>query len=233
MKLYNFAVPIVVLTVAGVVYSVRSQITPKPLRSFIVTSVMSSPKKDSPYLHTYTLARAVREDGSWVEIWTRIINNRETHERKIHDYIAGTFYGVVEETKSIIKDKIPENEYRHRMSAATSCEGHPSGKLLGFDVNYSEDVQQMKDNPQGAATVVVKDWLAPDLGCFVLQKETISTRNNDGVQLVDTKITPIDIKFVSVDQFFEVPTTGYTERTREEVRALLEQTIAQVPQPTP
>lgn len=233
MKLHNFAVPITVLTVAGAVYSVRSQVTPKPLRSFIVTSVMSSPVKNSPYLHTYTLARAVREDGSWVESWTRIINNRETHTREIHDYIAGTFYGVVEETKSIIKDKIPESEYRHRMSAATSCEGHPSGKIMGFDVNYDENVQQMKDNPEGAATAVLKEWLAPDLGCFVLQKETIWTRNSDGMQLVDTKITPIDIKFEPVDQFFDVPTTGYTERTRPEVRVLLEQTIEQGTQPVP
>jgi len=233
MQLYKLAVPITVVMAAGAVYAVRSQTAPKPLRSFVVTSVMSSPKKGSPYLQTYTLARAVREDGSWVEIWTRIINNRETHERKIHDYIAETFYGVIEETKSIIRDKIPESEYRHRMSAAASCEGQPAGKIMGFDVTYSEDVQQMTDNPQGAATAVVKSWLAPDLGCFVLQKETIWTRNSDGVQLADTKITPIDIKFEPVDQFFEIPTSGYTERTRSEVRALLEQKIAEGTQREP
>jgi hypothetical protein len=119
------------------------------------------------------------------------------------------------------------------VSAATSCEGHPGGKILSFDVNYDENVQQIKDNPQGAATAVVKEWLAPDLGCFVLQKETVWTRNSDGMQLVDTKITPIDIKFEPVDQFFEIPTTGYTERTRPEVRALLEQTIEQGTQPVP
>ena len=104
---------------------------------------------------------------------------------------------------------------------------------MGFDVNYDENVQQMKDNPEGAATAVLKEWLAPDLGCFILQKETIWTRNSDGMQLVDTKITPIDIKFEPVDQLFEVPTTGYTERTRPEVRALLEQTIEQGTQPVP
>ena len=111
------------------------------------------------------------------------------------------------------------------MTAATSCQGHPSGKILDLDVNYFEDTDQLNDNPQGAATEVVKDWLAPDLGCFVLQKHTIWTRNSDGVLLVDTKITPIAITFQSVDQYFEIP-TSYTERTREQARDLLEQAIA-------
>ena len=44
MKLYNFAVPIAVLTVAEFVSSIYLQLTPKPLRSFVVTSVMSSPR---------------------------------------------------------------------------------------------------------------------------------------------------------------------------------------------
>jgi hypothetical protein len=60
----------------------------------------------------------------------------------------------------------------------------------------------------------------PDLGCFVLQKETIWTRNSDGVLLVDTKITPIAISFQPVDELFEIP-ASYTERTREEVLNLL------------
>jgi hypothetical protein len=52
MKLYNFAVPIVVLTVTGVAYTIHSQLTPTPLRSFVVTSVMSSPARVND-LETY------------------------------------------------------------------------------------------------------------------------------------------------------------------------------------
>jgi len=173
MKLYNFAVPIAVLTVAGVVYTIQSQLTPTLLRSFVVTSVMSSPRAGSPYLRTSTFTRAVRADGSWAEIWTRSINGRDSYERNIHDYEAGTDTIVEDQTKSIVRSTIPETEYRHRLAAASSCQGHPSGKILGLDVNYFEDTYQLNDNPQGAATAVVKDWLAPDLGCFVLQKHTI------------------------------------------------------------
>ena len=226
MKLYNFAVPIAVLTVAEFVSSIYLQLTPKPLRSFVVTSVMSSPRAGSPYLRSSTFTRAVRADGSWVESWTRSINGRDSYERKIHDYEAGTYTIVEDQTKSIVRSTIPETEYRHRLTAATSCQGHPSGKILGLDVNEFEDTYQLNDNPQGAATAVVKDWLAPDLGCFVLQKQTIWTRNSDGVLLVDTKITPIAITFQSVDQYFEIPTSSYTERTREQARDLLEQIYA-------
>jgi len=226
MKLYNFAVPIAVLTVAGVVSAIHSQSTPKPLRSFVVTSVMSSPRAGSPYLGTSTLTRAVRADGSWVESWTRSINGRDTYERTIHDYEAGKYTIVEDLTKSIVRETIPETEYRHRLTAATSCQGHPSEKILDIDVNYFEDIYQLNDHPQGAATAVVTDWLAPDLGCFVLQKHTVWTRNSDGVLLVDTKITPIAITFQSVDQYFEIP-TSYTERTREQARDLVEQAIAQ------
>jgi hypothetical protein len=186
---------------------------------------MSSPRAGSSYLRTSTFTRAVRADGSWAEIWTRSINGRDSYERNIHDYEAGRYTIVEDQTKSIVRNTIPETEYRHRLTAATSCQGHPSGKILDLDVNYFEDTDQLNDNPQGAATEVVKDWLAPDLGCFVLQKHTIWTRNSDGVLLVDTKITPIAITFQSVDQYFEIP-TSYTERTREQARDLLEQAIA-------
>src|SRR6516225_2770031 len=204
MKLYNFVIPVAVLTITGIGYAIHSQLTPKPLKSFVVTSVMSSPRAGSPYLHTSTFTRAVRVDGSWAEIWTRSINGRDSYERKIHDYEAGRYTIVEDVTKSIVRSTIPEEEYRHRLTAATSCQGHPDGKILDIDVNYFEDTYQLTDNPQGAATAVVKDWLAPDLGCFVLQKHTIWTRNSDGIVLVDTKITPIAVTFQSVDQYFDL-----------------------------
>jgi hypothetical protein len=93
--------------------------------------------------------------------------------------------------------------------------------MFGLGVNYFEDTYQITQTP-GPAMVVVKDWLVPALGCFVLQKETILTRNSDGVLLVDTKITPIEIQFQPVDQYFQLP-TDYTERTKEQTRNLVEQ----------
>lgn len=223
MTLHNFALPTAVLAASGVVCAVHSQLTPKPLRSFVVTSVMSSPRAGSPYLHTTAFARAVRADGSWVEIWQRNISGRDSYERNIHDYETGRHTIVEDLTKSVVRETIPDTDYRHRLKAATSCDGHPSGKILDIDVNYFEDAYRLEDSPQGAATAVVKEWLAPDLGCFVLQKQTTWTRNSDGVLLVDTKITPINIAFRAVDQYFEIPTSSsYTERTKEEARELLE-----------
>lgn len=219
MKLYNFAVPIVVLTVSGVAYTIHSQLTPTPLRSFVVTGVMSSPRVGSPYLHTRTITRAVRSDGSWAEIGTANSNGREYSERDIYDYEAGKNIIVDDQTQSIVVENIDQDEYRHRLVAATSCDGHPGGKMFGLDVNYFEDTYQITETP-GPATVVIKNWLVPALGCFVLQKETIWTRNSDGFLLVDTKITPIEIQFQPVDQYFQLPTT-YTERTREQARDLL------------
>jgi hypothetical protein len=220
MKLKGFLTLVALLTVAGVVYSIRSQMTPKPLRSFMVTTIMSSPQNGSPYLSTETFAKAVRTDGSWVEIWTRNIGGQDRHERDIHDFKNGMFIMVEDATQSVVRKSIPPDEYKHRLAPAVSCEGSPAGQILGLDVNYAETTQNITGNEQGDATALIKSWVVPDLGCFVLQKETIWTRNSDGVLLVDTKITPISVSFQPVDEFFEIP-TSYTERTKEEVLRLL------------
>ncbi|PYT61737.1 MAG: hypothetical protein DMG35_08760 [Acidobacteria bacterium] len=92
-------------------------------------------------------------------------------------------------------------------------------------MNYNEETSQITENEQGDATALVKTWVVPELGCFVLQKQTTWTRNSDGVLLVDTKITPISISFQAVDEFFDIP-TSYTERTKEEALNLLNQRAA-------
>src|SRR5437588_597221 len=151
MRLKYFMFIAILFAAGGIIYSVRSQLTPKPLPSFFVTEVMSSPVKDSQFLSTWTSARAVRDDGSWVKISIGIppIQN----ERDIHDF---------------------------------------------------------------------KSWVVPDLGCFVLQKETIWTRNSDGVLLVDTKMTPISVSFQAVDELFAIP-TSYTERTKDDAWNMFKQ----------
>jgi len=223
MKLKHFLILTALLTVVASIYSIHSQTTPKPLRSFLVTEVMSSPAKDSPYLSTWTSARAVREDGSWVgiSIGTGPIQN----ERDIHDFKSGVYTIVEDTTKSVVRQRIPVDEYKHRLAPAVSCEGTPAGKILGLSVTYKEETSQITGNEQGDATALVKTWVVPELGCFVLQKQTIWTRNTDGVLLVDTKITPISISFQPVDEFFDIP-TSYTERTKEEAWNMLQQLAA-------
>src|SRR3984893_14943254 len=112
MKLKHFLILIALLTVAAATYSLHSQITPKPLRSFLVTEVMSSPAKDSPYLSTWTSARAVREDGSWVRISIR--THPIQNERDIYDFKNGVYTIVEDTTKSVVRQSIPADEYKHR-----------------------------------------------------------------------------------------------------------------------
>jgi hypothetical protein len=219
MKLKHFIFLAAVLTIGGTIYLVRSQTTPKPLRSFLVTEVMSSPQKDKPLPSTWTSARAVREDGSWVRILIRSYPFQ--NERDIYDFKTGVYTIVDDATKSIVRKSMPPDEYKLRLTPAISCEGTPAGRILDVEVNYTEETGSI-ESEQGEATTLIKSWVARDLGCFVLQKETIWTRNSDGAILVDTKVTPISISFQPIEEFFSVP-TSYTERTKEEVLNLLNQ----------
>lgn len=223
MKFRALVYAVSLLSLSGWAHSVHPQISPKPLRSFLVTEVMSSPEKGSPYLRTWTTTRAVREDGSWVRI--SIGAPPIQNERDIYDFRSGVQTIVEDTTKSVVRRSITVGEYKNRLAPAVSCEGTPAGQILGLSVNYREETYQITGNEQGDATALVKSWAAPDLGCFVLQKQTIWTRNTDGLLLVDTKITAISISFRAVDEFFDVP-TSYTERTREEVWSMLEQLAA-------
>ncbi len=184
---------------------------------------MSSPEKGSAYLRTWTSARAVREDGSWVTI--SISSHPLQNERDIRDFKSGVYTIVEDTTKSIVRQSISLEEYKHRLAPVVSCKGTPAGQILGLAVNYNEETSQITENEQGDATALVKTWVVPELGCFVLQKQTTWTRNSDGVLLVDTKITPISISFQAVDEFFDIP-TSYTERTKEEAWNLLSQRAA-------
>jgi hypothetical protein len=226
MRLKHFVVVAILFTAGGIIYSVRSQMTPKSFPSFIVTEVMSSPAKNLPYPRTWTSARAVREDGSWVKIAIGIPPIQD--ERDIHDFRSGVHTIVDDTTKSVVRQNIPSDEYKHRLTPAASCNGTASGKILGLSVNYVEDTVQITGNPQGDATSLVKSWVVPDLGCFVLQKETIWTRNSDGVIVVDTKITPISVSFQPVDELFAIP-NSYTERTKEDAWELFKQRTATPP----
>lgn len=222
MRVFSFMVPIALLTIAAVTYTLHSQMTPTPLRSFFVTSVMSTPEQGSPYLRTSTVARAVRTDGSWVMISTRNIGGQVLYERDINDFEKGVLTIVDDATRSVVQQSISPKEYQHRLKPAVSCEGTSAGKILGLAVNYTETTYDITGNQQGDATALLKTWIVPDLGCFVLQKETIWTRKSDGVLLVDTKVTPISVTFQEVDEFFKIP-ISYTVRTKKEVLNQLNQ----------
>jgi hypothetical protein len=212
MKLKVFVAATGLAAVAVAAYSIHSRITPKPLRSFLVTSVMTSPESGKPYLKTFTRANAVRPDGSWVLVtYLPNLSKGDAYIRDIWDVTSGVHTTVDDLTQSIQTRAMTSHDIRaKRLSAATSCNGKPAGQILGFDVEYTEEKSCVKD-PSGNAECIVKRWLAPDLGCFVLRKETTWVRSSDGLLLVDTKIQPVSVTFQPVDQFFDVP--SYPKRT--------------------
>src|ERR1700694_3031730 len=73
-----------------------------------------------------------------------------------------------------------------RVSAAVSCGGKAAGQMLDFDVEYKEEKGSVDYGTDGPVTSVIKRWLAPDIGCFELQKETIWSHDKDGSLIVDT-----------------------------------------------
>ena len=144
-KKHQYAGSIAVVGLAGIVPAIRSQLTPTPLRSFVVTSVMSSPRAGSPYLYNTSITHAVRSDGSMGGNWDSQLNGREYASRVIHDYEAAENHHRPDQTQSIVVETIPQDDYRHRLAAATSCDGEPAGKTLGVDVNYLEDTYQVAE----------------------------------------------------------------------------------------
>jgi hypothetical protein len=216
MKLKYFLAIVALATLVVPAYAIHSQITPKPFTPFVVNSVMSSPLANGK-TYTENFSTAVRYDGSWVEIRAVHAGGKNWEERDIHDFNSATLTVVEDMTKSTVTTVIqPHDITKWRLLNTGSCEGKLSGQILGHDVTYTEETYQITDNPQGQATAVVKRWLAPDLACFVLQKETVWTRNSDGVLLAHTTITPLSVTLEPTDQFFEIP-TDYHERPPGEV----------------
>ena len=204
-------------TLSGVVSSVHPQISPKPLQSFFVQSTMSSPQAGRPYPYIAIQGFAVRSYGSWVLITYGDRAGIQSHIRDIYD-VANNIHTTIEDlSKSIQTRAMSESESRiKRVSAAASCGGKAVGQMLDFNVEYKEEKGSVDYGTAGPVTSVIKRWLAPDIGCFALKKETIWTLDRDGTVLVDTTDQAVSVTFQPVDEFFVIP-TNYTERTPGEV----------------
>ena len=190
-----------------------SQTSQKSLSPFYVQSAMSTPQSNSPYPKTWVIGYAVRPDGSSVEIGYVNATGRQSHIRDIYDVVKNVHTTIEELSKSIQTRAMSESEScLKRVSAAESCGGTAAGHMLNFNVEYIEEKGSVAYDTGGSVTSIVKRWLAPDLGCFALKKETTWTRDKDGRLVVDTTVQAISVKFQPVDQFFLVP-TDFTERS--------------------
>jgi hypothetical protein len=217
MKLRTSICAVGLFVLAVSTLSAESQILPKPLPSFYVQSTMSSPRAGSPYPVTHVRGFAIRSDGSWVQISYDNVSGKESHMRDIYDTTNNVLTTVEDLTKSIQTRAIsPSESSNKRVSAAVSCGGAAAGQMLDFDVEYTEEEYAVDYDTNGAVTSIVKRWLAPELGCFALKKETIWTRDKDGTLIVDTTDQAISVKFQPVDQFFLIP-TDYAERSPGEI----------------
>jgi len=131
-----------------------------------------------------------------------------------------TLTNIDEITESIATRAIPHHDLKKwRLVETGRCEGSPAGKILGLDVTYTEETYQMTGQQNQTINVIEKRWLAPDLACSVLQKETLWNKQSDGTLLVDTKLTPLSVTFKNVDDLFVVP-ASYQERKPGEVLRL-------------
>lgn len=218
MRLKPFLLLVGLIALAAATYSVHSQITPKPLRSFFVLSAMFSPTEGSPYPRVWNEGFAVRADGSWVLVtFQPNIGPGDVHVRDIYDVGRGVHTTIEDLSKSTVTRKMSAHETSlKKVEAAVSCKGKAAGQMLGFDVNYAEEESEIEDLTNGPLTSKVKRWLAPDLGCFALKKETIFTRSSTQTVTVDTTHQAISVSFQPVDQFFAIP-TDYTERSPGDV----------------
>lgn len=205
------------VTLSAVAYSVHSQISPMPLRSFFIQSTTSTPQASSPYPEIFVKGYAVRPDGSWVLITYGSLAGIQSRIRDIYDVTNNIHTTIEDLSKSIQTRAMSESESSiKRVSAAVSCGGKAAGQMLELNVEYKEEKGSVDYGTDGPVTSIIKRWLAPDIGCFALKKETIWTRDKDGTALVDTTDQAISITFQPVDQFFLIP-TNYIERTPGEV----------------
>ena len=213
MKLRTSICAVGLFVLAVSTFSAKSQTLPKPLASFYVQSTMSTPQANSAYPKTSVKGYAVRSDGSSVPIGFVNVTGRQSHIRDIYDVVSNIHTTIEELSKSIQTRAMSQSESSlKRVSAAVSCGGAAAGKMLDFDVEYKEEKSSVAYDTDGSVTSIIKWWLAPDLGCFALKKETIWTRDKDGTLIVDTTDQAISVKLQPVDQFFLVP-TDYTERS--------------------
>lgn len=167
-----------ILALATVIgYNVHSNLVPPPLHPFFVYVANSSLTSGLPVPIVYARGYAIREDGSWVEIYQPNLNKETQLDtmRTIRDFTAMKTTIVYDTAESTTTYGIPHGDIAFFKIVPKAHCGSPAGQLLGYDVQYRESDEPLyvyvKGGPDRAIKNHEKFWEAPALGCYALRHE--------------------------------------------------------------
>lgn len=213
-----------ILALAAIIgYNVYSQLVPPQLHPFFVcvaeTSLRFEPTVPVVYAHGY----AIREDGSWVEIFQRNLAKETQRDtiRMIRDFTAMKTTVAYDTAESTSIYGIAHHDVAlFKIVPKAHC-GSAAGQLLGYDVEYRESDVPLYKYVKGGPDRVIKNhekfWEAPALGCYALRHEQYSTFD-DGSVARNAIWAAMYVTAGDVSKYFEIP-SNYVERSPSEVDA--------------
>lgn len=127
--------------------------------------------------------------------------------RDVIDATTKTHAEVEDTTRTIITREYSDLQ---SLKPGVSCGGKPAGQMEGLDVMYSEQQEETADS---AASVMHKQWLAPQLGCYPIKQEWVGKIHGAPM---DTTQTLASIHFGPPNPwYFNIP-ANYATRTADE-----------------
>jgi len=227
-------------------YNVHSQLVAKPLHPFFVymTQISLAGLGEAPnppqIPFVYASGRAVREDGSWVEV-SHSFSPEESGRRDIFSQ-QKAILDFSTMRKTIVNDTAESTTtsalLHHdiglwKIVPRAHCGGKPSGRILGYDVEYWEDntpAVSTKDGTEKPMEDHQKFWGAPELGCYALRKEEKSNWP-DGSVFMNSIWQALYVTEGDVSKYFEIP-PSYKEMSPSEVTAEVSRKYPEIPMPT-
>jgi hypothetical protein len=204
-------------------YNVHSQLVPRPLHPFFVFVAQTSLRFQPAVPVVYGRGYAVREDGSWVEIYQPNLNKETQLDtmRTIWDFAAMKKTIVYDTAESTSSYGIPHHDVaRSKIVPKAHC-GSSAGQLLGYDVEYRESDTPLYIYVKGGPDREIKNrekfWEAPALGCYPLRHEQYATMD-DGSEAINAIWTAMYVTEGDVSKYFEIP-PNYVERSPSEIDA--------------
>lgn len=189
-------------------FRVRTQAaTIQPFVAIMVEE--AAPRPDQPPIPiTRFETIAVRSDGSVSKVakWDVRPPAQTIYWRDVFDATAKTRAEVEDTTGTIIMREYSDLQV---LKPGVSCAGKPAGQMEGLDVMYSEQQEETADS---AASVMHKQWLAPQLGCYPIKQEWVVIHGAP----MDTTQTLACIHFGEPNPwYFNIP-ANYATRTADE-----------------
>jgi hypothetical protein len=229
-KLVILIFMVAVTSVLG--YDFRRQFEPLPLNPFFVYVAQTSLRFDPEVPIANGRGYAVRDDGSWVEIYQPNLSKETRLDaiRTIRDFPAMKKIVVDETTESITTYGMARHDIAmHKIVPKAHC-GTPAGKLLGYDVEFIEGDPPLYVNKDGREQKMgnhEKFWEAPALGCYALRHEQYATLP-DGAVAINSIWTAMYVTEGDVRKYFEIP-PNYVERAPSEIDAELTRRHPDIP----